>query len=393
MTLITKTITLTQDGGGSGPTYLVEYSLDGGYNYTASIDCTNAFLPNVSSSVNCSIDSLATNIRLTSLNSICNNSVADGGTTTTTTSTTTTTCPPCINYTLSRFAAGTSTVVYTDCYDTERTHSWESIVLTRICAKQIISITANATATNSGNCEYLPSGIICGVPSLDNCDCNNNTIAITGNNTKFVYYLECETGVPTATELSYFNPTSVTDCMVSGSIIVPGASTFSLTKLNDCDCITTTTTTTTAGPTTTTTAAPTTTTTAAPTTTTTTTAAPTTTTTTAAATTTTTTAAPCTLTIYFDVSQSPGTQGWNSSTDACQGTGTPLTVYFSNTPNGCPTTFQDVFNDGKAIYTNAALTTVLAGNDKYYKSVSAPNSGIAIQVGNDGFIDTLSGPC
>ena len=160
-----------------------------------------------------------------------------------------------------------------------------------------------------------------------------------------------------------------------------------------------TTTTTTAGPTTTTTTvAPTTTTTteAPTTTTTTTTAAPTTTTTTTTAsptTTTTTTAAPCTLTIYFDVSQSPGTQGWNSSGDACTGTGTPLTVYFSNTPNGCPITFQDVFNDGKAIYTNAALTTVLAGNDKYYKSVSSPNSGISIQVGNDGFIDTLSGPC
>jgi len=163
---------------------------------------------------------------------------------------------------------------------------------------------------------------------------------------------------------------------------------------------TTTTTTTTAAPTTTTTAAPTTTTTstttAAPTTTTTTTTtvAPTTTTTTASpTTTTTTTAAPCTLTIYFDVSQSPGTQGWNSSGDACTGTGTPLTVYFSNTPNGCPTTFQDVFNDGKAIYTDSSLTTVLAGNDKYYKSVSSPNSGISIQVGNDGFIDTLSGPC
>ena len=138
--------------------------------------------------------------------------------------------------------------------------------------------------------------------------------------------------------------------------------------------------------TTTTTAAPTTTTTSTTTTT-------TTTTTTSTTSTTTTTAAPCTLTIYFDVSQSPGTQGWNSSTDACNGTGTSLTVYFSNTPNGCPTTFQDVFNDGKAIYTNAALTTVLAGNDKYYKSVSAANSGITIQVGNDGFIDTLSSPC
>jgi surface protein len=116
-------------------------------------------------------------------------------------------------------------------------------------------------------------------------------------------------------------------------------------------------------------------------------------TTTTTTTSTTTTAAPCSLTIYFDVSQSPGTQGWNSDTDACNGTGTPLTVYFSNTPNGCPTTFQDVFNDGKIIYTNPSLTTVLAGNDKWYKSVQSPNLGIAIQVGNDGFIDTLSAPC
>jgi hypothetical protein len=99
------------------------------------------------------------------------------------------------------------------------------------------------------------------------------------------------------------------------------------------------------------------------------------------------------LTIYFDVSQSPGTQGWSGSTDACNGTGTPLTVYFSNTPNGCPTTFQDVFNDGKVIYTNSSLTTALAGNNQYYKSVSAPNSGIAIQVDNSGFITTLSAPC
>jgi hypothetical protein len=95
------------------------------------------------------------------------------------------------------------------------------------------------------------------------------------------------------------------------------------------------------------------------------------------------------LTIYFDSSQSPGTQGWNSSTDACNGTGTPLTVYFSNT-GGCETTFNGVLSNGKALYTNAALTTVLAGNDKWYKDVSSPNTGQAIQVGNDGFIDQIT---
>jgi hypothetical protein len=67
-----------------------------------------------------------------------------------------------------------------------------------------------------------------------------------------------------------------------------------------------------------------------------------------------------------------------------------LTVYFSNTPNGCPSSFEDAFNDGKALYISGSLTTVLAGNDKWYKDTSSPNSGIAIQVGNDGFIQQLA---
>ena len=153
---------------------------------------------------------------------------------------------------------------------------------------------------------------------------------------------------------------------------------------------TTTTTTTTGTPTTTTT-----TTTGTPTTTTTTTGTPTTsttstttTTTTTASPTTTTTTTPafCTLTVYFDGSQSPGTQGWNSSTDACNGSGTPLTGYFSSV-GGCPASLQDAFNDGKAIYTDVALTTPLAGNSKWYKSVASSGSGQAVQVDNSGFIN------
>jgi len=71
-----------------------------------------------------------------------------------------------------------------------------------------------------------------------------------------------------------------------------------------------------------------------------------------------------------------------------------LTVYTQPPLSGsCPTTFQQIFNDGKALYLNSSLTTPLAGNNEYYKSVSAPNSGIAIQVDNSGFITTLSGPC
>jgi hypothetical protein len=86
--------------------------------------------------------------------------------------------------------------------------------------------------------------------------------------------------------------------------------------------------------------------------------------------------------------QSPGTQGWNSSTDACNGTGTPLTVYFSNI-GGCPPTLQDAFNNGKIIYTNAGLSTVLAGNSKWYKSVASSGSGQVLQVDNSGFINNL----
>jgi hypothetical protein len=101
----------------------------------------------------------------------------------------------------------------------------------------------------------------------------------------------------------------------------------------------------------------------------------------------------CNITIYFNVSASPSPGGWDTSTDACQGTGTPLTVYFSQGISGCSTNFQDIFNDGKVFYTNSNLTTVFDGNNKYFKSVSSANSGIAIQIGTDGVIDTLSSPC
>ena len=97
----------------------------------------------------------------------------------------------------------------------------------------------------------------------------------------------------------------------------------------------------------------------------------------------------CSLTLFFDVTASPAPGGWDSSALACAGTGTPLTVYVSNT-GGCPATFDDVVADGKAIYTNSSLTTLLNGNDKFFKSVSSPSSGKSIQIGTDGFIDTIT---
>ena len=114
---------------------------------------------------------------------------------------------------------------------------------------------------------------------------------------------------------------------------------------------------------------------------------PTTTTTTISPTTTTTTAGPCSLTLYFNVAASPSPGGWDTQTEACEGTGTPLTVYFSGST--CPTTFNEAFNDGKALYTNISLTTLLDGNDKWFKDTSSPNSGQAIQIGSGGFINQI----
>jgi len=91
-------------------------------------------------------------------------------------------------------------------------------------------------------------------------------------------------------------------------------------------------------------------------------------------------------------SATPSPGGWDTQTEACEGTGTPLTVYTVYAAT-CPTTFQEIFNDGKILYTNSALTTVLNGGDKFFKDASAPNTGISIQIGSSGIINTLGAPC
>jgi hypothetical protein len=98
---------------------------------------------------------------------------------------------------------------------------------------------------------------------------------------------------------------------------------------------------------------------------------------------------PCSLTLYFDVTASPSPGGWNTSTLACEGTGTPLTVYFSGPV--CPTSFYEAFTNGKALYLNSALTTVLQGGDKWFKDAQL-GTGNYMNIGNDGFIAQLS-PC
>ncbi len=264
MANINRQITLTGKGADAGPYFDVYYSTDC-INYTICVDGTAVYLPLVGSTVIVTVPDNAACLKLVNRSPECNgNNVIESIGTTTTTA-----CPPCISYELVR-NANPASVTYIDCYGVQRIESWSSGVIRRICAKEILE-SSNASIGNLGNCGTLPiGGLICGTGSFNNCDCNNNTIRINGVNTQFVYYLDCETGEPQATMLSYFTPVSLTDCMVSGSIIVPQPTVFTLTKNSDCDCVTTTTTTQAPTTTTTTTGGTTTTTTAGPTTTTTT---------------------------------------------------------------------------------------------------------------------------
>lgn len=101
---------------------------------------------------------------------------------------------------------------------------------------------------------------------------------------------------------------------------------------------------------------------------------------------------PCSLTLYFNIFASPSPGGWDTSTDACQASGQAITVYLDGS-GGCPATLQNAFSDGKALYTDVALTTPVPGNNKFYKSVAGANSGISVQIDNSGFITTVSSPC
>jgi hypothetical protein len=96
-----------------------------------------------------------------------------------------------------------------------------------------------------------------------------------------------------------------------------------------------------------------------------------------------------TFTVYFDVTTNPNTYGWGSSSAACAGTGTPLTVYIT----GTEPSLYDVFLAGKVLYTNVGLTTPLNGNNTHYKTVSAPASGETLLIDGVGVISTWGGPC
>jgi hypothetical protein len=96
------------------------------------------------------------------------------------------------------------------------------------------------------------------------------------------------------------------------------------------------------------------------------------------------------FTIYFDVTTSPNTYGWSNSSAACAGTGTPLTVYIIGTATDL---YDAVVTQGKALYINSTTTTLLDGNNTWYKTVSAPASGQSFQVGTSGDTSSWGGPC
>ena len=96
------------------------------------------------------------------------------------------------------------------------------------------------------------------------------------------------------------------------------------------------------------------------------------------------------FTIYFDVTTSPNTYGWGSSSAACAGTGTPITVYITGSASSL---FKAVVTLGKVLYTNVGRTTPLNGNNTHYKTVSAPASGETLLIDGVGVTSSWGGPC
>jgi hypothetical protein len=96
------------------------------------------------------------------------------------------------------------------------------------------------------------------------------------------------------------------------------------------------------------------------------------------------------FTIYFDVTTSPNTYGWASSSSACAGTGTPITVYITGSASSL---FNAVVTLGKVLYTNVGRTTPLNGNNTHYKTVSAPASGETLLIDGVGVTSSWGGPC
>lgn len=96
------------------------------------------------------------------------------------------------------------------------------------------------------------------------------------------------------------------------------------------------------------------------------------------------------FTIYFDSSATPSPLGWDTSTEACLGTGTPLTVYIIGTASSF---YNAVVTQGKALYTDTGRTLLFDGLNKWYKTTSAPATGETFQVSSVGEVPLWGGTC
>jgi hypothetical protein len=81
--------------------------------------------------------------------------------------------------------------------------------------------------------------------------------------------------------------------------------------------------------------------------------------------------------------------GWDGSTEACAGTGSIFFLF------GAPgySSLSEFFNDGKRLFSNTSLTNQYNGQDKWFKTAQLPGQGRTIQIGPDGFINTIGSDC
>jgi hypothetical protein len=308
----------------------------------------------------------------------------------TTTTTTTTLLPPSSTTTSTSSSTSTttsttllppttSTTTTTTATPTTTTTTTLTPITTTTTSTTTVAPTTSTTTTTQSPTTTTTTTTLAPTTTTTSTTTTTPTTSTTTTSTSTSTTTSTTTLAPTTTTTTTQAPTTTT----TTTTLAPTTTTSTTTTL--APTTTTTTSTTTLAPTTTTTTSSS----SSTSTTTTSTSSTTSTSTSTSSTTTSTTTAPafCSITIYFDNLQS-GTQGWDSSTNACNGTGTPLTVYFAGPT--CYTTFNNIATNGLALFTNSSLTTPLAGNNKWYKDSASPNTGQAIQVGNDGFIQQFS---
>lgn len=81
--------------------------------------------------------------------------------------------------------------------------------------------------------------------------------------------------------------------------------------------------------------------------------------------------------------------GWPSPAEGCANYGSLFFLF------GAPgyATLQEFFTDGKRFYSNTGLTNVYDGQNKWFKTSGQPAQGKTIQIGPDGFINTIGSDC